>query len=519
MFCLLILLPSFSNSQSITGVKLYYESNKRLTIDEVTHLQFEAIELPYAITSNGSDVFWISFNIECSDKDVDKAILEFFDWPYVDIFYQKEDVWVKEQTGNLVPFKNRSVPLGNRLLLTVPLQKHTYYAKLKINGNALKFPGEIRIQAHTPYHVLTEENANRDVAFFVNGALFCILIFLIFLYYRSKDKSLLIFLAYIILWMYTIIHNSGVIFSLFSSFSSLPKYFAYFDLWLSSAITILAIHVMYQLVPFKKYFIWEKKLFNFLIWTLCIFPLLTIFVGNLVAVTLPLYIVVVIVVVCFLYISISALYRKIPLSLLFFVANVPFYGGCIFFLLSGSGLISTYGNYHNVFLHLGVLFQASFFAVMFSFRYDRLRFANEKKREKILNQNQQLSALSMNLDRKNKVFSKVHEQAKSSGTGLEAKQVLKLIEDDFAFDKRWDDFKMHFEKVNQDFFKKLLSKHPDLSLNDKKMCAYLKLNLSSKEIAQLLHISPGAVEKSRYRLRKKLNLKKHELLTSYIQNF
>ena len=63
---------------------------------------------------------------------------------------------------------------------------------------------------------------------------------------------------------------------------------------------------------------------------------------------------------------------------------------------------------------------------------------------------------------------------------------------------------------------KLETKHPNLTPNDLKLCAYLRLNLSSKEIAPLLNISPRSVEVKRYRLRKKMNLLPKSSLANYI---
>ena len=68
------------------------------------------------------------------------------------------------------------------------------------------------------------------------------------------------------------------------------------------------------------------------------------------------------------------------------------------------------------------------------------------------------------------------------------------------------------------FIKKIKSLHPELTPNDLRLCAYLRLNLPSKEIAPLLNISHRSVEVKRYRLRKKMNLDHKENLTEYILN-
>lgn len=84
----------------------------------------------------------------------------------------------------------------------------------------------------------------------------------------------------------------------------------------------------------------------------------------------------------------------------------------------------------------------------------------------------------------------------------------------------WKVFEANFKEVNQDFFQNLLKLYPDLSTKDLKLCAYLKMNLSTKEIAPLMAISGRGVEIHRYRLRKKLDLKTNKNLSKYlIKNF
>jgi DNA-binding NarL/FixJ family response regulator len=73
-------------------------------------------------------------------------------------------------------------------------------------------------------------------------------------------------------------------------------------------------------------------------------------------------------------------------------------------------------------------------------------------------------------------------------------------------DEDWSRFALYFDEVHNNYLTTLKTKFPQLSNTDLKLCAYLRLNLSSKEIAQLLNISLKGVEVSRYRLRKKLGL-------------
>ena len=85
-------------------------------------------------------------------------------------------------------------------------------------------------------------------------------------------------------------------------------------------------------------------------------------------------------------------------------------------------------------------------------------------------------------------------------------QLVRNIEMDMQLDEEWEQFELHFDQVHENFLKRLREKYPSLTPKDQKLCAYLRMNLSTKEIAPLMKISIRGVEISRYRLRKKLDL-------------
>ena len=97
------------------------------------------------------------------------------------------------------------------------------------------------------------------------------------------------------------------------------------------------------------------------------------------------------------------------------------------------------------------------------------------------------------------------------------REMDKLISQGEQQDRDWDTFKVHFEKVHPAFFSALKQACPELSPNDLKHCAYLRINLSVKEVAQMLGINAQSVNQSRYRLKKKLGLSTEDSLSDYIQ--
>lgn len=86
------------------------------------------------------------------------------------------------------------------------------------------------------------------------------------------------------------------------------------------------------------------------------------------------------------------------------------------------------------------------------------------------------------------------------------KGIVRKIDAHLNDKENWKIFEKYFNNIYDGFFDRLLLKYPDLTTNELKICAYIKLNLTSKEIAVLMNISPASVEMARHRLRKKLNI-------------
>ncbi|MEZ4935332.1 MAG: LuxR C-terminal-related transcriptional regulator [Saprospiraceae bacterium] len=98
-------------------------------------------------------------------------------------------------------------------------------------------------------------------------------------------------------------------------------------------------------------------------------------------------------------------------------------------------------------------------------------------------------------------------------------RLLRKIDFEETMEGNIDSFSFHFDKANQEFLHRITLQYPDLTYKDHKLCVYLRLNMSSKDIAPLLNISVRGVEISRYRLRKKLNLHKQQNLVEFLGRF
>ncbi len=148
-----------------------------------------------------------------------------------------------------------------------------------------------------------------------------------------------------------------------------------------------------------------------------------------------------------------------------------------------------------------------------------MKLRNEQLSQDMDAKNRELAVSTMSLIKKNELLAIIKEDLKKSSdenSGRNIKSVISTINRNITEDDSWNVFKEAFDNADKDFLKKIKAAHPSLTPSDLKLCAYLRLNLTSKEIAPILNISLRSVEIKRYRLRKKLNLLHDDGLVNYI---
>jgi AraC family chitin signaling transcriptional activator len=145
-----------------------------------------------------------------------------------------------------------------------------------------------------------------------------------------------------------------------------------------------------------------------------------------------------------------------------------------------------------------------------------MQVRNENLKLDIENKNRELGMATMNLVKRNELLNNIKDELSKSKSMDEFKNVINLVNSSLNNTSDWKLFEEAFNNVDKDFMKKIKNLHPSITPNDLRLCAYLRLNLSSKEIAPLLNISHKSVEVKRYRLRKKMGLGHDQSLSNYI---
>ena len=143
------------------------------------------------------------------------------------------------------------------------------------------------------------------------------------------------------------------------------------------------------------------------------------------------------------------------------------------------------------------------------------RIKRQKLEAEVAYKSQELASTTLNLVQKREFLGKLKTDLEKvigkikdkTARPQDLQKIIRTLERDLESDNEWERFAHHFDGVHQGFLTRLKEKHPALSPNDLKLAAYLRMNLSSKEIAPLTGISVRGVEAGRYRLRKKMALR------------
>ncbi|WP_321436219.1 triple tyrosine motif-containing protein [uncultured Bacteroides sp.] len=153
---------------------------------------------------------------------------------------------------------------------------------------------------------------------------------------------------------------------------------------------------------------------------------------------------------------------------------------------------------------------------------------NQSLQYTLRHKSQELASSTLNLIRKNEILQKINNDLNKINEDILGKQdmaksmkLLEKVQDDIKqnikHDNDWKRFEQNFDLVYEDYLKRLSERFPQLNVRDKKLCAYLRMDLCSKDIAPLLNMSVRSVEMTRYRLRKKMGIGRDVNLSELLQ--
>lgn len=165
----------------------------------------------------------------------------------------------------------------------------------------------------------------------------------------------------------------------------------------------------------------------------------------------------------------------------------------------------------------------AFYSIRQKLNQQKIERAKEKEdyEKDLAFKRKELAIHTLHLVQKSELLESIHEKLeelkKEPDVNKNAiRRLVQLIKNDYQTEKDWQNFKSYFEQVHEHFDAKLREHFNDLTHHEIRLATLLKMNLSTKEIAAILNISPDSVNKARYRLRKKLNLSTEDSLENFL---
>ena len=153
-------------------------------------------------------------------------------------------------------------------------------------------------------------------------------------------------------------------------------------------------------------------------------------------------------------------------------------------------------------------------------RLKRNELENEKVANELAFKKKELTTHALHLAKKNEVLEGLKQKAEELKANEDSNKgyqhLIRTINFDLQDDNNWENFSRYFEEVHKDFNSTIKSKYPEVTSNELRLMALLKMNLSSKEIANILNISQEGIKKARYRLRKKLDITTEDSLQDLV---
>ncbi|MBR9853966.1 MAG: hypothetical protein GYB37_05220 [Algicola sp.] len=183
-------------------------------------------------------------------------------------------------------------------------------------------------------------------------------------------------------------------------------------------------------------------------------------------------------------------------------------------------------------LYAGGMASALALSGLLVFGYRQKMKKNKIEREKqeeiyqqeIAHKKKELASQTLHLVQKNTFIQELVENLENIKNSpekfkMEFRRIVMLLKKENASDKDWEVFKTYFAEVHNDFDQKLKTIYPEISEKEIRLAAFLRMNLTTKEIAATLNVLPDSILKSKYRLKKKLELSKETDLTSFLNSF
>lgn len=501
-------------------IKAYTEvCYQKSPIDNLESLQFDFFDYKKIIREKG--VIYIKFDVN-HEKLTKKYYLNTVYFDSVEVFTKNKNKWVKinQKSGFLIPMNQKTVKNGRTSLVPIPVfpnQNNTFIVALhsvtKSSALASDVSAKIGLHLYTS-NGLSIFNSHKNIGFFLSGVLLFMMLINSGIYILGKKKSYCYLVLYNLFFLLAIVFTNGLLQEIGLINNTEINRTTRLMAWCIFPIFYLAFGKNYLQLKTKLSWAYTMVTIVLVLNILCLTPFL--FSNLSLVFTLLPYIFPLNALVLFICSLFLAKQNFVPAKFMIFASSILFLGYLGIFMGIKTQIIPFV--YTEVFTIIFLLIELSVFsiAVFSDFRQTEKKVLLEiQKRleiEQELNQkNRALISANLKMESNQEQLSNI--LANDNVTVSEIKKQIKQLKTN---DKNWENTFTHFQEVHPLFFDALAQVFPNLTSNDLKLCAFLKMNLSTKEIANLTGVTEIAVSKSRNRLRKKLNMPLGENIIQFI---
>ncbi|RED94078.1 7TM diverse intracellular signaling domain-containing protein [Marinoscillum furvescens] len=533
-------VSKLSESYRLQGNEMAYirDTTTSLTIVDIrsNDWQQQFDYLPNVSLGLQEDPYWLRLQFE--NSEVDKEIVLAFHYPLFDTLelyhYHEGKLVASHHTGDLWPWSTRPVEfVGFGFDLTMEPGMHQVYIRAH-SHNSMNLTASV-----SSPDAFTRERLESDLVHgMYYGWLIVMALYNLFLFFSVRERIYLFMVGLPLANLFLFLSLSGYGTQLFWSESFYMKQNAF--VLFAGVVEILSAWFTSAFLNLKK----NNRFFYHYMNVLAILGVLFCglsFVADYEVVIKPLMLFIFHNALIFPFVAALLHFRGEQRALLFLIAWALYLLGTILAISVGVAIeLPGWVKNFNI-LEIGSALETLLFslalgnkintlkeevtvkekqALKAKIEHQRLSAHNQeldfqlKLREKDLqNEKQQLATTTLWLTQKNSVLQDLQKSLKALEGEADAqhiKALSKKLGNHLHADQDWERFKEHFEKVHTGFFSSLYERFPELTTNEQRLCAYLRMNLSSKEIATLLGVSVNAIEQARRRLRKKLGISNTE---------
>lgn len=337
----------------------------------------------YEAWSPAENTYWARYTLTNNSSD-SSLLLEFDHWTNVEVFVQGKSIGA---TGKHLPFNERSFALANRNLVRLqidPDQTLEVTARLRWEEPALNLPTDLKMHVYRVNDLVQKDSNQRKYVYFFIGLYSFIILFNAFLTYTLKSKTYMLYVTFVSINLFALLHNFGYTIEWLSELTFYPKLHGIIDVTFSTLFGLVILHFTSSFMHLSQYLPKARIPYRILqvLIILVSIPALFGFVNttyelsSLVGLLTSVFV---------LIISIISAIRRVPFAKYYLAAVCFFLVGLFTFLMKEVGALPA-NDFTNYSLYIGSSFEALLFAIALGGRISALETDNKKQQAELIRQ-------------------------------------------------------------------------------------------------------------------------------------